>query len=64
MIRWVVENLTIEDRPYKNSRMELMGSFKVEDLKKMSQIPNPQDIYDKSYLANFAKKNEEPLKMI
>lgn len=30
----------------------------------MYHIPDPQDIYDKSYLANFAKKNEEPFKMI
>ena len=48
MIRWVVENLTIEDRQFRNSRMELMGSFKAEDLKQMYHIPNPQDIYDKS----------------
>lgn len=31
IIRWVVENLTIEDRQFKNSRMEHMGSFKAED---------------------------------
>jgi len=41
MIRWVVENLSIEDRQFKNSRMELMGSFKAEDLKQMYHIPNP-----------------------
>ena len=41
-----------------------MGSFKGEDLKQMYHIPNPQDICDKSYLANFAKNNEEPFKMI
>lgn len=33
MIRWVVENLTIEDMKFKNSRMEFMESFKAEDLK-------------------------------
>lgn len=64
MIRWVVENLTIEDMQFKNSRMELMGSFKAEDLEQMYHIPDPHDIYDKSYLANFAKKSEEPFKMI
>lgn len=41
-----------------------MGSFNVEYLKQMYHIPDPRDIYDKSYLVNFAKKNEEPLKMI
>ena len=64
MIRWVVENLNIEDMKFRNSKMELMGSFKAEDLKQMYHIPNPHDIYDKSYLVNFAKKNEEPFKMI
>lgn len=63
MNRWVVENLIIEDKKFRNSRMELMGSFKVEDLKEMYHIPNPQDIYDSSYLTNFTNKNEEPFKM-
>lgn len=35
MIRWVAENLTIEDRQFRNLRMELMGSFKEEDLNQM-----------------------------
>jgi len=59
-----VENLTIKDRKFKNPRMELMWSFKVEDLERMYHIADPQDICDSSYLANFAKKNEEPFKMI
>jgi len=41
-----------------------MGSFRAEDLKQMYHILDPQDIYDKTYVANFSKKNEEPLKMI
>lgn len=64
MVRWVVENLTIKDRKFRNSRMEHMGSFKAEDLKKMYHIPDPRDIYENSYLANFAKKNKEPFKII
>jgi len=64
MIRWVAQNLTIEDMQFKNLRMELMDSFRVEDLKKMCHIPDLEDVYDKTYVANFAKKNEEPLKMI
>lgn len=64
MVRWVVENLSIEDMKFRNLRMQLMGSFKEEDLKQMYHIPDPQDIYDKSYLTNFAKKNEEHFKMI
>ena len=34
MVRWVVENLSIEDRQFKNSKKELMGSLKAEDLNK------------------------------
>jgi len=41
-----------------------MGSFRAEDMKKMYHIPDPQDIYDKTYMASFAKKNQNPLKLI
>jgi len=64
MIRWVVENLTIEYRKFRNSRMELMGSFRSEDIKKMYHIGDPHDIYDKTYVDNFAKKNADPFKLI
>jgi len=64
MIRWVVKNLNTEDMQFMKSKMELMGSFKAEDLNKMYHIPYPQEIYDKTYVANFAKKIEEPFKMI
>lgn len=64
MIRWVIENLIIEDRQFRNSRMELIGLFRAEDLKKMYHIPDPHDIYDKTFMANFAKKNPDPFKLI
>ena len=41
-----------------------MGSFKGEDSKQMYHLPNPQDIYEKSFLAKFVKHNEEQFKMI
>lgn len=55
MIRWVVENVNIEYRQFKNSNMELMVSFKVDDLKQLYHLPNRKDIYDKLFLANFVK---------
>ena len=64
MIRWVIESLIIEDRKIKNSIMELVGSFRAEDLKKMYHIPDPQDIYDNTFVANFAKRNPNPFKLI
>ena len=44
--------------------MELVGSLRAEALKQMYHIPDPQDIHDKTYMENFEKKNEEPIKMI
>jgi len=41
MIRWVVENLNIEDRQFKNSKMELMGSFKAVNLNQIYHLPDP-----------------------
>ena len=63
MIRLVIENLIIEDRQFNNSRMELIGLFREEDLKKMYHIPDPQDIYDSTFVANFTKKNLDPFKL-
>lgn len=41
-----------------------MGSFRAEDMKKMYHILDPQDIYDKTYMARFEKKNPDPFKLI
>lgn len=64
MIRWVIENLIIEERKFKSSRIELIGLFKAEDLKNMYHILDLQDIYDNKFVANFAKKNLDPFKLI
>lgn len=64
MIIWMVENLNIEDRKFKNSKSELMGTLKAQYLKQMYHLPDPHYIYDKSFLANIAKQNEEPFKII
>jgi len=64
MIRWVVENLIIEDRQFKNSRMELVGLFRAEDLKEMYHILDLQEIYDNTFVANFVKNSPNPFKLI
>jgi len=64
MIRWVIENLIIEYRQFKSAKMDLIGLFRAEDIKKMYHIPDPQDIYDVTFVANFAKKNPDPFKLI
>ena len=64
MIRRVIENLIIEDRQFKNSRMELVGSFRAKDLKAMYHISDPQEINDNTFVANFAKSTPDPFKLI
>lgn len=55
IIRWVVEKLSIEDRQFRKSKRYLMRSFKVEDLKQIYHLPDPRDIYEKSFLDKFTK---------
>lgn len=44
--------------------MELIGSFRAEDLKKTYHTPDPQDMYDGKFMSKFAKKNPDPFKLI
>lgn len=44
--------------------MELIGSFRAEDLKAMYHIPDLQEIYDNTFVDNFAKNNPYPFKLI
>jgi len=44
--------------------MELVGSFRAEDLHTMYHIPDPQEIYNNTFVANFAKNNPDPFKLI
>jgi len=39
--------------------MELMGSFREEDLKKMYHIPDPWDIYDKNTLPTSQRRTHK-----
>ena len=48
-------------RTFKN---EILGSFRAEHLKIIYKLPNPQDIYNSQFIANFSKKNKDPFKEI
>ena len=51
MVRWIIDNLNIEDRTFLTSKGTMIGSFKAKDLKLMYHIPNPKKVYDKQFLA-------------
>ena len=44
--------------------MDLIGSLRAEDLKKIYHIPDPQYIYDNTFVANFSKKKPDLFKLI
>ena len=50
MVKWAIDHLNIEDRIFKNSRGEIMGSFKAEDLAAMYHLPTPQQRYNNKYV--------------
>ena len=64
MVIWVIDNLNIADRTFKNSKQENMGSFTPEDLRTMYHFPMPHKAYDKAFLEKFAKENQDPMKVV
>jgi len=63
MVKWVIDNVNILDKTFRNARHEVMGSFIPNNLRKMYHLPEPQNLYDKFFLENFAKENEDPLEI-
>ena len=59
MVKWVVDNVNISDRTFRNARHEVMGSFTLDNLHQMYQLPEPQKLYDKDFLQHFTKKKED-----
>lgn len=64
MVRWVINNVNVTNRTFKNSRKEDMGSFTPKYFHAMYHLPIPQKVYDKAFLENFAKENEDPMKVV
>lgn len=61
MVRWIISNVDISDRTFRNSTHTVMGSFKLDNLHQMSHLPEPQNIYDKASIEHFSKENEDPM---
>jgi len=59
MVKWVIEEVYIIDRTFKNHRKEVMGSFSTDSLRLMYQLQEPQELYNKQLLEQFAKENED-----
>jgi len=55
MVRWIIYNVYISDRTFKNSKNEVMESLKPDNLHQMYHLPEPQKIYDKGFIENFYK---------
>ena len=65
MVKWIIDNINIADMTFLTSRKIVIGSFTAQDLKKMYHIPDPQKVYGKFFLEQFASGNEvesDPIK--
>ncbi len=49
MVKWVIDDVDVSDRNFKNSRHEVMGSFAPDHLHQMYQLPDPQNLYNKDF---------------
>ena len=65
VIRWVIYNVTIHNKTFVSAARRTFGSFKEEDIKAMYHLPDPQKIYNKAFIKDFAANNEnqsEPIR--
>lgn len=65
MVIWVIGSINITDRAFYITYGRMFGTFKVEDIKKMYQLLDPQKHYNKAFLEAFTKENDvesDPIK--
>ena len=65
VIRWVIDSVEIKNIMFILASGASFGSFKVEDLKAMYHLPDPQKLYNKEFVKEFADSNKvqsEPIK--
>lgn len=60
MVKWIIENINIIDQTFQMSRKMVIGSFTVEGLKITCHVLDPQKVYDKPFLEQFARENDVP----
>lgn len=64
MVKWVIDHLSVDDRKFKDSKGEYIGSFRVEYLKAMCHLPSLQQKYDKAFLQIFREEHPDLMKVI
>lgn len=58
VVRWAIEEIPIIDRTFHTRDGWIFGSFKPEHLREMYHLPEPERIYNKAFVENFAAENE------
>lgn len=56
MVKWVIDDVDVLDKTFRNQRQEVMGSFSPENLRLMYQLLEPQNLYNLESLDHFAKE--------
>ena len=57
MVRWVVDQQDITQKTFITPRKTVIGSFKVENLRKMYHLPPPQKRYHTKFVQKFMQEN-------
>ncbi len=64
MVKWIIENVNIENKEFVTSRQVVIDSFKRKDFRRMYHLRLPHKVYDKAFVEKFAIENEEPFEVI
>ena len=57
VIRWVIDNVTIQNRTFVYASGSVFRSFRAEDIKAIYHLPNPQNIYNKDILKEYVAEH-------
>ncbi|MCY6488288.1 hypothetical protein, partial [Actinobacillus pleuropneumoniae] len=57
MIKWILDNVEMNNRQFKIQGHGLIGSFVAQDLKLMYHLPEPQAIYNAQLIKKFVAEN-------
>ena len=59
MVKWVLDNADITDIQFTTRAQDLIGSYTAQDLRLMYHLLEPQETYNKQFVENFTKENED-----
>jgi len=61
MVKWVIDEVDISNKTFKNKTKKIMWSFSLDNLQLMYQLPEPHNLYKKVFLEHFSNENEDLL---